>query len=144
MARATAPARSATTTGLSAGLATVSISAAVSPKLLLNWIGPAPWGRDRFRSFSLMAMSLNSLRVSAPASSSWTWTKETPGSDMDLMPKFPASGGCTRVFCAIRSSTGRVTSCSTFSALTPGHWVTATATRTGMSGSFRLGMLTYP
>ena len=105
MARATAPARSATTTGLSAGLATVSISAAVSPKLLLNWIGPAPWGRDRFRSFSLMAMSLNSLRVSAPASSSWTWTKETPGSDMDLMPKFPASGGCTRVFCAIRSST---------------------------------------
>ena len=42
MAFLTERARRATSMSLARGLATVSISAAVSPKLLLNWIGPAP------------------------------------------------------------------------------------------------------
>ena len=44
------------------------------------------------------------------------------------------------VFCAAACSIGRVTSCSTCSAVAPGHWHCAEATRTGMSGSFRFGM----
>lgn len=28
------------------GLPTVNIRAAVSPKSLMNWIGPAPWGKS--------------------------------------------------------------------------------------------------
>jgi hypothetical protein len=56
-------ARSATSTALTFGLATVSISAAVSPKLSLNWIGPAPCGRF-VMPFSLRLMSLNCFFVS--------------------------------------------------------------------------------
>ncbi len=43
-------------------------------------------------------------------------------------------------FCAIVCSTGRLTSCSTSCAVAPGQLVEATATRTGILGSFRLGM----
>jgi len=38
------------------------------------------------------------------------------------------------------SSTRRVTSCSTFSALAPGQVQTASAIRMGISGSLRLGI----
>src|SRR5215469_14080894 len=47
-------------------------------------------------------------------------------------------------FSAIFSSIGRVTSCSTCCAWTPGQGVMATATRSGISGSLRCGMETYP
>ena len=43
------------------------------------------------------------------------------------------------IFCSIL----RVTSCSTFSADAPGHVHVATAMRTGTSGSFAFGILTY-
>src|SRR5712671_7545991 len=48
------------------------------------------------------------------------------------------------LFSATASSIGRVTNCSTCCAIAPGHEQNATATRTGMSGSFRWGMLWYP
>jgi len=69
---------------------------------------------------------------------------ESPGRLSDLIPNSLAVGGWTRVLPAIRSSTARVTRCSTFSALTPGHGVLATARRMGMCGSLRLGMCAYP
>ncbi len=45
---------------------------------------------------------------------------------------------------AIACSIGRVTSCSTCSAVAPGQGHCAEATRTGMSGSLRFGMWWYP
>src|SRR5437899_12661347 len=48
------------------------------------------------------------------------------------------------LFSATASSIGRVTNCSTCCAVAPGHEQKATATRTGMSGSFRCGMRWYP
>src|SRR6202162_5400169 len=48
------------------------------------------------------------------------------------------------LFSATASSIGRVTNCSTCCAVAPGHGQKATATLTGMSGSFRWGMLWYP
>src|SRR5664279_1480610 len=50
----------------------------------------------------------------------------------------------TLLFPVMACSTFRVTSCSTLSAEIPGHGVIASAMRTGMSGSFRLGMFMYP
>src|SRR5271167_4822786 len=41
-------------------------------------------------------------------------------------------------------STFRVTNCSTLSAEMPGHGVIASAMRTGISGSLRLGIFRYP
>src|SRR5215469_14463316 len=48
------------------------------------------------------------------------------------------------LFCAMVCSIGRVTSCSTSCAVAPGHWQTATATRTGISGSLRCGIEKKP
>src|SRR5208283_3761450 len=50
----------------------------------------------------------------------------------------------TLLFPVTACSTLRVTNCSTLSAEIPGQGVMASAIRTGMSGSFRLGMLMYP
>src|SRR5271166_2614146 len=50
----------------------------------------------------------------------------------------------TLLFPVMACSTFRVTSCSTLSAEIPGQGVIASAMRTGMSGSFRLGMFMYP
>ena len=66
IAAAISLARSDIATSVSFGLATVSISAAVSPKPLKNWIGPAPLGRSvmllSFKSISLK-MGLVSLTL---------------------------------------------------------------------------------
>ena len=66
IAAAISLARSEIATSLSFGLATVNISAAVSPKPLKNWIGPAPFGRSvillSFKSISLK-MGLVSLTL---------------------------------------------------------------------------------
>ena len=144
MALRMAIARSAISVGATLGLATVSIRAAVSPKLLLNWMGPAPRGNCAFSWFSLRLMSLNSFCLSFTLSSSWTYTTASPGKLIERMPKLDGLGGRMVVFCATACSIGRVTSCSTCSAVAPGHWHWAEATRTGMSGSLRLGMLWYP
>src|SRR5579859_384384 len=50
----------------------------------------------------------------------------------------------TLLFPVTACSTFRVTNCSTLSADIPGQGVMARAMRTGMSGSFRLGMFKYP
>src|ERR1035441_6544652 len=50
----------------------------------------------------------------------------------------------TLLFPVTACSTFRVTNCSTLSAEIPGHGVIASAMRTGMSGSLRLGMFMYP
>src|SRR5277367_6558355 len=52
-------ARNAMSTSLARGLAMVSIIAAVSPKSLLNWTGPAPWGSLLLRALSLRLISEN-------------------------------------------------------------------------------------
>ncbi len=59
---------------------------------------------------------------------------------MERMPKSDAEGDLIKAFCAMICSTGRLTNCSTSCAVAPGHAIEATATRTGMLGSFRLGM----
>ena len=66
-----------------------------------------------------------------------TCTTETPLREVDSIFS-------TSLFEAIFSSILRVTSCSTFSAGAPGQGVTATATRTGISGSLRFGIRRYP
>ena len=82
-------------------------------------------------------MSSNSLPVSIRASSSTSaYTTERPGRFVEVISE-------TRMFCATRSSILRVTSCSTLSALWPGHGVTTATCRTGMSGSLRLGIAAY-
>ena len=63
---------------------------------------------------------------------------------MERMPKSDAEGGLMKAFCAIICSTGRVTNCSTSCAVAPGQAMEATATRTGMLGSLRLGMCIKP
>ena len=65
---------------------------------------------------------------------------ERLGIESDLMPKSPPFGGRMFGFCAMLDSIGRVTNCSTCSAVAPGHCVCTDATRTGISGSFRLGI----
>ena len=134
----TACARTAMVDASSSGLATVNINAAVSPKSLLNLIGPAPDGR--LSEFNFKFMSLNSFLESFTVSESWTCTIEIPGIESDLIPKSPPSGARILGFCAMVDSIGRVTSCSTCSAVPPGYWVITEATRTGMSGSLRLGI----
>ena len=71
MAFRMAMARNATSVGETIGLATVSMSAAVSPKLLLNWMGPAPRGSREFSWFSFRLMSLNSFDLSFTLSANW-------------------------------------------------------------------------
>ena len=63
---------------------------------------------------------------------------------MERMPKSEGTGGLTKAFCAIVCSMGRVNNCSTCSVVAPGQFVLATATLTGMLGSFRLGILVKP
>ena len=67
-----ARARKAMSISLALGLAMVSIKAAVSPKSLLNWIGPAPWGSLLFSAFSLRLISENCFFGSVTESSSCT------------------------------------------------------------------------
>jgi hypothetical protein len=66
---ATAWARAAISASLTFGLATVSISAEVSPKSLTKSIGPAPSGRSVIES-SFSLMSSNSFGTSAVPSTS--------------------------------------------------------------------------
>ena len=101
------------------GLATVSMSAAVSPKSLTNWIGPAPGGRSAIVS-RRSAMSSHCFAGSVVRSSSAMTTIETEEREVDSMRS-------TRAFSAIFSSILRVTSCSTRSAGAPGHGQTAAA-----------------
>src|SRR5262249_28210374 len=111
-------------------------SADVSPNSLMYCKGPAPSGRSVSAS-SLTLMSSNSLAVSTRAfSSTSAYTTESPGRVVDVISE-------TRMFWATRSSIFRVTSCSTRSALWPGHGVTTATWRTGMSGSFRFGIAAY-
>ena len=58
-------ARSETWTSSSRGLATVSISAAVLPKSLMNWIGPAPVGQvpDPRRAGGAMSSKISPVSV---------------------------------------------------------------------------------
>ena len=103
------------------GLATVSISAVVSPKSLMKSIGRAPLGRPvMVSSFNLM--SSNSLAVSLIPSSSSMVTTATP-------PRVLDSIFLIREL-SIFSSIGRVMYSSIFSALAPGHIAIAAATRT--------------
>ena len=132
IARCTSLARSAMSTSPTLGLATVSISAAVSPKSLMKLIGPAPSGRSAIES-SFILTSSNCLPVSVTLSSSCTYTTASPPRVRDVILS-------TRAFCAMASSSLRVTSSSTFSAAAPGQGQSATATRTGISGSLRCGM----
>jgi hypothetical protein len=112
-------ARRDSSTASAFGLATVSISVAVSPKSLMNSTGPAPGGRSRM-PLSLSAMSSHSLAGSVVRSSSAMITMDTLLREVDSIRS-------TREFSAIRSSILRVTSCSTRSALAPGHAQTAAA-----------------
>ncbi len=137
-------ARSAISTSLALGLAMVSIKAEVSPKSLLNWTGPAPWGSRLFSALSLRLISENCFFGSFTVSSNCTYTNASPGKLMERMPKSEAEGGLINAFCAITCSTGRLTSCSTSCAVAPGHAIEATATRTGILGSLRLGMCMKP
>ena len=90
-------------------------------------------------------MSLNSFLVSLIFSDSCTCTTAIPGRDIDFIANsFPPLGSWRESFWAIVSSMGLVTSCSTFSAVAPGHGHTARAIRTGISGSFLLGMFIQP
>ena len=86
-------------------------------------------------------MSLNCFFVSFTESSICTYTMDSPGKLMDRMPKSDGVGARTNAFCAMVCSTCRVTCCSTSCAVAPGHCVEATATRMGILGSFRLGIL---
>ena len=79
-------------------------------------------------------MSWNSCFVFSMLSSSRTWTTEMLSCVVDSMRS-------TLEFPATASSSFRVTSCSTLSEAIPGHGQIARARRTGMSGSFRFGML---
>ena len=79
IAAARSRARSWISTLPARGLATVSSRALVSPKPLLNWIGPAPCGSVELSALSRRLMSLNSFSGSSTSSESWIWTMETPG-----------------------------------------------------------------
>ena len=114
------------------GLATVNISAAVSPKSLMKSIDPAPDGRSEMAS-SFILTSSNCFPGSAAPSSSSTWTTASPARESEVI-------FWTEAFCAMASSIRRATSSSTFSAAAPGQAQRATATRTGMSGSLRCGI----
>src|SRR5262249_22515757 len=96
----------------------------------------APSGSP-FMLESLSQMSSNSLAVSETFLSSAIVTTATPARVVD-------SSLSIFEFSASWRSTARVTRSSTFSALAPGHDTMATAARTGMSGSFRLGIVAYP
>ena len=124
---------------LAMGLATVSISAAVSPKFLLNWMGPAPRGRlhlvhpfqvDVAEFFLLVLDGVVELNIDQ---------RESGKADR-ANAEVRRAGGLEMAFCVVACSIGRVTSCSTCSAVAPGHGIAPAATRTGMSGSLRLGM----
>ena len=88
----------AISTSLTAGLATVSINAEVSPKSLLNWMGPAPCGNLVLNALSLRLMSLNCFFVSFTLSSSWIYTNDKPGKLMERIPKSDAEGGLMKEF----------------------------------------------
>ena len=79
-------------------------------------------------------MSWNSWSVFSMLSSSLTWTTEMLSWVVD-------STRSTLELPVTFSSIFRVTSCSTLSEAIPGHGQIASARRTGMSGSFRFGML---
>src|SRR5262245_24644814 len=82
-------------------------------------------------------MSSNSLLASIRAfSSTSAYTTDKPALVVDVISE-------TRMFWATRSSILRVTSCSTRSALWPGHGVTTATCRTGMSGSLRFVIAAY-
>ena len=104
----------------------------MSPKSLMKVTGPAPSGRSRMPS-SFPLMSSNSLLVSVTFSPKVTYTTDT-------LPRVLETIFSTLAFSAIFSSIFRVTNCSIFSALAPGQGQMATATRTGVSGSLRLGI----
>ncbi len=114
------------------GLATVSMSAAVSPKSFWKSIGSAPSGRS-WMFLSLESMSSRARPRSLASARTVTSTTDTPLREVDSIFS-------TSALEAIFSSILRVRSCSTFSAGAPGQGVLATATRTGISGSFRLGI----
>ncbi len=78
-------------------------------------------------------MSSNSFPVSSTFWSSSTYTTERLVREIDWIFS-------TRAFWAMASSIRRVMSCSIFSALDPGQGHKATATRTEISGSLRLGI----
>ena len=115
------------------GLATVSISAAVSPKSLIQVIGPAPSGRSFSICLSRWPMSWNSWSVFSMLSSSRTCTTE-------MLSCVVASTRSTLSLPVAACSILRVTSCSTLSEAIPGQGQIASPTRTGMSGSLRFGM----
>ena len=136
MALWTASPRMRTSVGPTLGLATVSISVAVSPKSLTHFTGPAPAGRSEM-FVTRFPMSANCSTVSAMSSCRCTSITATPSRvvvSIFLTLEFPAAA------CSIF----RVTSSSTRSAGTPGQGQTASAIRTGMSGSFRFGIRLYP
>jgi hypothetical protein len=132
IAAATFCARSWTSTALARGLATVSISAEVSPKSFLNW-SETPSGKP-FRFDSLSQMSSNSLAVSATVLSRVMVTTETPARVVD-------SSFSIFEFSASWRSITRVTRSSTLRAVAPGQDARATAARTGISGSLRFGIV---
>ena len=114
------------------GLATVSMSAAVSPKSLTQVTGPAPFGRLPMW-VTRWPMSANCSTVSLTPSSRCTKRTATPSRVVDSIFsifEFPETA----------SSILRVTSSSTLSALMPDQGQMARPTRTGMSGSLRFGI----
>ena len=112
------------------------MSAAVSPKSFLKSIGWASSGRS-WMFLIRESMSSRARPRSLASARTVTCTTETPLREVDSIFS-------TSLFEAIFSSILRVTSCSTFSAGAPGQGVTATATRTGISGSLRFGIRRYP
>jgi len=133
MTRSAWAARTATSAWEALGEATVSMRVAVSPKSLRKVIGPAPSGNPLMEpSFRLMSSSTSPVW----AISSRSFTVMT-----DMPVRVTDSTRSTLSFSATRASMTRVTSSSTFSARTPGQGQSTAATRTGMSGSLRWGIL---
>jgi len=126
-------ARSWTSTAPTRGLATVSIRFVVSPKSLMNWTGEAPLGSSGFSDASLSCRSSSSLSTSLTSSRRLMVTTAMPLRVFDSILSILA-------FSAIFVSSLRVMRSSIFSELAPGHATSATATRTGTSGSLRLGI----
>ena len=104
----------------------------MSPKSFKN-SRLAPSGSDSSAD-SFSQMSSSSLPVSLTFSSSGIVTTATPERVVDSMRSILE-------FSASLRSTTRVTRSSTSSAVAPGQLSTAAATRTGIAGSLRWGML---
>ena len=95
----------------------------------------------RLSWFSLRLMSENCFSLSFTLSVELNVNDRKAGKAQRPDSKVRGLGGFRVEFIATTCSMGRVISCSTCSAVAPGHGHCAEATRTGMFGSFRFGML---